>query len=123
MADKRLRKPDWLRVRIPAEIRGEEDRVAGTLSRFHLNTVCHEALCPNRGECFQRQTATFMILGAVCSRNCAFCNVNPGKPGPLDPQGAGKCGPGGGGTESAPCGGDLGHPGTNLSDGVRSTSP
>ncbi|MBN2626529.1 MAG: lipoyl synthase [Spirochaetales bacterium] len=86
MADKRLRKPDWLRVRIPAEIRGEEDRVAGTLSRFHLNTVCHEALCPNRGECFQRQTATFMILGAVCSRNCAFCNVNPGKPGPLDPQ-------------------------------------
>ncbi len=78
------RKPDWLRVRIPAEIRGEEDRVAGILSRYHLNTVCHEALCPNRGECFQRQTATFMILGAVCSRNCRFCNVNPGRPGPLD---------------------------------------
>ncbi len=84
MDEKRLRKPDWLRVWIPAEIRGEEERVAETVSRFHLNTVCSEALCPNRGECFQRQTATFMILGAVCSRNCAFCNVHPGKPGPLD---------------------------------------
>lgn len=81
----RLRKPDWLRVRIPAKIRDEAGKVADTVARYNLNTVCDEALCPNRGECFQRRTATFMILGSVCSRNCTFCNVEGGSTQRLDP--------------------------------------
>ena len=80
-----IKKPDWLRVRMPAEIRNESGKVAETLAKYNLNTVCDEALCPNRGECFQRKTATFMILGSVCSRNCTFCNVDGGSPQKLDP--------------------------------------
>jgi lipoic acid synthetase len=82
---KRDKKPDWLRVRMPAQVRGEVERVADTLAHYQLNTVCDEALCPNRGECFQRKTATFMILGSVCSRNCTFCNVDGGETQKLDP--------------------------------------
>jgi lipoic acid synthetase len=55
------------------------------LRRLNLHTVCEEANCPNIGDCFSRKTATFMIMGDVCTRNCPYCNVNHGKPNPLDP--------------------------------------
>ncbi len=71
-----LRKPDWLKLRVRC---GENlTDVNDLLSRYALNTVCKEAACPNRMECYNKRTATFMILGAVCTRNCAFCNVTPG---------------------------------------------
>jgi lipoic acid synthetase len=60
--------------------------VSGLLNDLHLNTVCQEANCPNRGECFNRGTAVFLLMGPVCTRNCGFCNVQTGKPKPLDPQ-------------------------------------
>ena len=72
------RKPDWLRVRIPAGSGYQE--VRGILDKYHLNTVCDEAICPNRGKCFQSGTATFMILGKNCTRNCRFCNVTGAAP-------------------------------------------
>jgi lipoic acid synthetase len=76
------RKPEWLKIKI----RGGENlsKVNGLLSSYALNTVCKEANCPNRMECYGSRTATFMILGALCSRNCAFCNVSHGPPQPPD---------------------------------------
>ena len=76
------RKPDWLKI----PVRGGRDlsQVKALLKRLHLNTVCVEANCPNRMECFSSRTATFMILGSVCTRNCRFCNVTPGAPTPVD---------------------------------------
>ncbi|MDR1625092.1 MAG: lipoyl synthase [Spirochaetia bacterium] len=76
------RKPEWLKIKI----QGGENlaRVNGLLSRYALNTVCKEANCPNRMECYGSRTATFMILGALCSRDCAFCNVAHGPPQPPD---------------------------------------
>jgi len=59
--------------------------VMGILRELGLHTVCEEANCPNRGECFESKTATFMILGNVCTRNCTFCAVSKGKPQPVDP--------------------------------------
>lgn len=76
------RKPEWLRVRVHS-VKGLET-VEGMLRRLNLNTVCDEAACPNRGECFGRKTATFMILGNVCTRNCTFCNVSKGNVQPVD---------------------------------------
>ncbi len=76
------RKPDWLRVRLPAGAQQEEFR--GLKSRFRsrgLNTVCEEARCPNIFECWGQGTATVMILGETCTRGCRFCSVNTGKPG------------------------------------------
>jgi len=77
------RKPDWLRVRIPAGSGYKE--VRGILEKYHLNTVCDEAICPNRGKCFYAGTATFMILGKNCTRNCRFCNVTGATPEIVDP--------------------------------------
>jgi len=78
------RRPDWLRVRAPA---GETYHWLKRLMRAKaLHTVCEEAHCPNIGECWGNRTATFLILGDTCTRNCRFCNVNTGRPGPLDPQ-------------------------------------
>ncbi len=76
------RLPPWLRKRLPGqeELRGVED----ALERLNLATVCREARCPNLCECFARGTATFMILGRVCSRNCAFCAVGDGSPETVD---------------------------------------
>lgn len=76
------RKPEWLRIRVrsSSEISGVEE----ILERLSLHTVCEEANCPNRMECFSQKTATFMILGRVCSRNCRFCNVESGTPTPVD---------------------------------------
>jgi len=76
------RKPDWLKV---SAFYGEGyKRVNGLLQKYHLNTVCQAANCPNRGECFNRGTATFLILGPVCTRNCRFCDIAPGKPEAVD---------------------------------------
>lgn len=76
-------KPDWLRIRVQGDSRYAE--VEDILRRLSLNTVCEEANCPNRMECFNRKTATFMILGRMCTRNCKFCNVEKNKPQPVDP--------------------------------------
>jgi lipoic acid synthetase len=78
------RKPEWLRIDLN---KGRSlDYVKEILQRFSLNTVCEEANCPNRMECFSKKTATFMILGSQCTRNCRFCNVTHGKPQPVDPE-------------------------------------
>lgn len=73
-SQKRL--PVWLRRRLPAGP-GETREI---LKRYGLNTVCESALCPNRSECYSRNTATFMILGSVCTRRCGFCAIDSGKP-------------------------------------------
>ena len=79
----RQRLPEWLRT---ANVAGSGTHdVRRMLRRHHLHSVCEEARCPNRGECFSRGTATFLILGDVCSRNCGFCAVQPGAPPPPDP--------------------------------------
>lgn len=78
------RKPSWLKVRAFGGT--EFNRVSGLLQDLHLNTVCQEANCPNRGECFNRGTAVFLLMGPTCTRNCGFCNVQSGKPQPLDPE-------------------------------------
>ena len=76
------RKPEWLKSKqIPTE---EERRVRHLMKNLHLNTVCREARCPNRTECFNKGTATFLIMGDTCTRRCRFCNVNKGIPQPLD---------------------------------------
>jgi lipoyl synthase len=78
----RLRKPPWLTVR---PFTGESYRqVTGLLAGLGLHTVCQEANCPNRGECFNRGTAVFLLMGPTCTRNCRFCDIRPGKPGGLD---------------------------------------
>ncbi|MHB8425649.1 MAG: lipoyl synthase [Gammaproteobacteria bacterium] len=77
-----LRKPSWIRVRSPAT--PEVARLKQILRENHLHTVCEEASCPNLGECFGKGTATFMILGAICTRRCTFCDVAHGRPGALD---------------------------------------
>jgi lipoic acid synthetase len=80
---KPLRRPSWLRVRAPT---GEDYRWLRKLMRSkELHTVCEEAHCPNMGECWGNRTATFLVLGDTCTRNCRFCNVRTGRPGPLDP--------------------------------------
>lgn len=73
----RQRLPDWLRREIPT---GTTFATHETISEFKLNTVCESALCPNRVECFSRKTATFMILGDICTRRCGFCAIPVGKP-------------------------------------------
>jgi lipoic acid synthetase len=79
----RVAKPDWIRVKAPVS---EEYHKTRTLMRgLKLNTVCEEAACPNIGECWAKKHATFMILGSVCTRACAFCNVATGRPDLLDP--------------------------------------
>ncbi|MCK5478069.1 MAG: lipoyl synthase [Methylococcales bacterium] len=79
-----LRKPDWIRVKISAN--DEISRLKTTLRENNLYTVCEEAACPNLGECFSHGTATFMIMGDICTRRCPFCDVAHGKPRPLDQQ-------------------------------------
>ena len=76
------RLPDWLKVK--TKDTKNYNFVYGMLNRLNLNTVCDEANCPNRGECYSAKTATFMILGSVCTRNCSFCNVYKGIPTELD---------------------------------------
>lgn len=75
-------KPDWIRVRIPTT--PEVERVKQLLRQHKLHSVCEEATCPNLGECFASGTATFMIMGDICTRRCPFCDVGHGRPNPLD---------------------------------------
>lgn len=75
------RKPDWIRVRMP--ISPEVSRIKSVLRKHKLASVCEEAQCPNLGECFSGGTATFMIMGEICTRRCPFCDVAHGKPNPL----------------------------------------
>lgn len=77
------RKPDWLKVSYNRE---SVEEIAEIMRQLHLNTVCKEANCPNLGECYKKHTATFMILGSQCTRNCRFCNIACGKPEPVDPE-------------------------------------
>ena len=76
------RKPDWIRVQIP--VSPEVERVKQILRKHKLHSVCEEASCPNLGECFSGGTATFMIMGDICTRRCPFCDVGHGRPKPLD---------------------------------------
>ena len=83
MSEQLHRKPDWLKVKLPS------GRHFAQIDRYHrqhgLNSVCRSAACPNQGECWSKGTATFMILGATCSRHCQFCNVASGQLLPPDP--------------------------------------
>lgn len=76
------KKPDWIRVKMPAS--PEVSRIKNTLRKHKLASVCEEAQCPNLGECFNGGTATFMIMGDICTRRCPFCDVAHGRPNPLD---------------------------------------
>lgn len=78
---KRLMKPDWFKVSYDSEV----GSIGKMMEDNSLHTVCKEANCPNRGECYKKRTVTFMIMGNKCSRNCKFCNVTNGIPTPLDP--------------------------------------
>lgn len=79
-----MRKPEWLKIKLPRGFKTSQ--VVGLLNQHGLNTICSSGLCPNKGECWGRGTATFMIGGSVCTRNCRFCNVAGGKPEPLNPK-------------------------------------
>lgn len=79
-----LVRPEWIKVKS-----GNTDGFAETLSivkKYGVSTVCEEALCPNIGECWKHRTATFMIMGYICTRNCGFCGIKSGTPRPLDPE-------------------------------------
>ena len=77
-----IRKPEWLKIKLPKGVKAS--KVLGCLNGRHLNTICSSGMCPNRGECWTNGTATFMIGGSICTRNCKFCNVSSGKPSPLN---------------------------------------
>jgi len=76
------RKPEWIRSKVPSS--PEVIRLKALLREHDLNTICEEAACPNLGECFTHGTATFLIMGQICTRRCPFCDVAHGKPDPLD---------------------------------------
>ena len=79
---KRIPKPSWLRVKLPT---GETyKKVREIVSEHSLHTICESGHCPNMGECWGEGTATFMILGNICTRSCGFCNVSTGRPEPVD---------------------------------------
>ena len=78
------RKPEWLKIKLPRGFKASQ--VVEMLNERHIHTICSSGMCPNRAECWGNGTATFMLCGVVCTRNCRFCNVTGGKPGPLDPQ-------------------------------------
>ena len=78
----RLRKPAWIRAKSP--FHPNVKKLKGILREQKLHTVCEEAACPNLGECFGKGTATFMIMGDICTRRCPFCDVGHGRPNPLD---------------------------------------
>jgi lipoyl synthase len=83
-ADQVLAKPSWIKAKAP--VAAEVRELTGILRNHSLHTVCEEANCPNLGECFQRGTATFMIMGDICTRRCPFCDVAHGRPAALDEQ-------------------------------------
>ncbi|HBO15155.1 MAG TPA: lipoyl synthase [Porticoccaceae bacterium] len=77
-----LRKPEWMRIKL--SISPKVQQVKNVLRKHKMATVCEEAACPNLNECFSHGTATFMIMGEICTRRCPFCDVGHGKPNPLD---------------------------------------
>ena len=77
-----LRKPEWMRIRVSSSPKVQE--IKSILRKNKLSTVCEEAACPNLSECFGNGTATFMIMGEICTRRCPFCDVGHGKPNKLD---------------------------------------
>ena len=79
-----VQKPEWLRRRLPTG--SDYEKVRGMISGDRLHTVCQEAKCPNMWECFSQKTATFLILGSRCTRDCRFCSVRPGPLEPPDPE-------------------------------------
>jgi len=79
----RERKPDWIRIKVP--LGNSVKKIKDQLRENSLNSVCEEATCPNLNECFSKGTATFMIMGEICTRRCPFCDVAHGRPNPLDP--------------------------------------
>ncbi|MBT7331455.1 MAG: lipoyl synthase, partial [Oceanospirillaceae bacterium] len=79
--EKMPRKPDWLRIKVVSS--PEVNRIKAKLREHKLASVCEEANCPNLGECFSQGTATFMIMGEICTRRCPFCDVAHGRPNPL----------------------------------------
>jgi len=81
---KYIKKPEWLRIKLTDAI--HYNNVKSTLSGNQLHTICESGLCPNKAECWAAGTATFMIMGDICTRSCRFCNVKTGKPLPLNPQ-------------------------------------
>lgn len=81
--EEKLKKPEWIRVRVPTGKKYIE--IKNIIKEQKLHTVCEEASCPNIGECFSKGTATFMIMGDICTRRCPFCDVGHGRPNPLDP--------------------------------------
>jgi lipoyl synthase len=76
-----LRKPNWIKIKLPSNT-SNIDHIKNTLRKNNLHSVCEEASCPNLAECFNHGTATFMILGDICTRRCPFCDVAHGKPLP-----------------------------------------
>ena len=80
--EQKLKKPEWIRAKLPSGQRFQE--IKQILRSQKLHTVCEEATCPNIGECFSKGTATFMIMGDICTRRCPFCDVGHGRPAPLD---------------------------------------
>ena len=78
-----LRKPSWLRVKLPSST-AKIDQIKSAMRKHNLSSVCEEASCPNLSECFTHGTATFMILGAICTRRCPFCDVGHGRPLPVN---------------------------------------
>ena len=82
-APQRVPKPKWLRVKLPTGQAYKE--VRDIVSEHKLHTICESGHCPNMGECWGAGTATFMILGNICTRSCGFCNVATGKPLEADP--------------------------------------
>lgn len=81
-----LRKPKWIRVKLLAQSTARIETIKSIMRKYGLHSVCEEAACPNLPECFGRGTATFMILGDICTRRCSFCNVSYGRPDKLDEQ-------------------------------------
>jgi lipoic acid synthetase len=78
-----MQRPEWIRVKAPVSV--EYQNTQALMRESKLNTVCEEAACPNIGECWSKRHATIMILGSVCTRACAFCNIKTGRPDLLDP--------------------------------------
>lgn len=78
-----LKKPSWVKIKLPSDF-SRIKKIKDNLRKNNLHTVCEEAACPNIHECFGKGTATFMILGSICTRKCSFCNVTSGRPYPPD---------------------------------------
>ena len=115
------RRPEWMRVRPP---KGEDYKwVRGLMRSKQLHTVCEEAHCPNIGECWGAGTATFLILGDICTRSCGFCDIKTGRPNPIDWAGTGTRRPGRQGDEPASTSSSPPSTATSAKTAARPSSP